>query len=159
MARRRSCATHDRGSSSATSCSRACAAPSRSFSRSSSSCARMRARSTARAGVVGIEADDLLPTLGRAHGILERPLVELGDARDELHPLVRARGVLDVLVEDEGQLARVARALEDALEASERVAIAGYGLKDLVRRPLGLRQVAEALVVDREQLAKQRDAL
>ena len=54
--------------------------------------------------VVGIEAHDLLPALGGARRILQRPLVQLRDARDELDLLVVAAGVLDVLIEDAASL-------------------------------------------------------
>ena len=94
-----------------------------------------------RAGVVGIEADDLFPARGGARRILERTLVDLGDAPHQLDLLVGVGGVLGVLLQHLHQLARVARALEDPLEARQRVAVAGDRLQDLGGGPLPLRQV------------------
>ncbi len=112
-----------------------------------------------RLAVVGIEVDHLLVAGGGGGRILQRRQLNLGDPVQDLDLLVGVRGVLGVLLQHLHQVRRQPGPLEDPLEAGQRVAVAGYGLEDLVRRPLPLGEVAGVLVADHQHPAQQADPL
>ena len=112
-----------------------------------------------RLGVVGIEADDLLQPRRRAGRVLQLAVEDLRDAAVKLQLLVGVGGVLGVQLQHAHQVGRLPGALQDPLEARQRVAIAGDRLQDLVRRPLPLHEIAGPLVVDDQHPAQQADPL
>ncbi len=112
-----------------------------------------------RLGVVGIEADHFFQPRRRAGRVLQLGVEDLGDAPVELQLLVRVGGVLGVQLQHPDQIGRLPGALEDPLEARQRVAIAGDRLQDLARGPLPLHEIAGALIVDDQHPPQQADPL
>src|SRR5690606_83949 len=98
--------------------------------------------------VRGVDREDLLAGLG-GHAVVEELLVvDAGDALEQVDLLARRRGGRDLPIENAEQLAVLAGAAVDAVEALERFDVTRVDLEDGLVTAKGLVRVAEAILVD-----------
>ena len=95
---------------------------------------------------------------GFSEGV-ELVLQQIGNAPDNPQLFLRRGGIAEVVLKHLDQPRLVVAAFEDALQAQQRVPIAGDELENLRRRPGGRRQVVQALFIQAEQSAQQIDLL
>ncbi len=101
-----------------------------------------------RSVVVGIEREDELEALGRARVVEELLVVQRSHALVEVDLLSRRRRDLDLLLEVGEELAVLARAVVDAIEALEGGHVVALDFEHRLEAPLGLAQVAELVLVE-----------
>ena len=95
-----------------------------------------------------VDREDRLEGLGGARVIEELLVVEARDALVEVDLLARRRRDLDLTLEDLEQLAVLAVAVEDAVEALQRVEVRGIDGEHGLEAARGLGEIVQVVLVD-----------